>query len=78
MAVNLGKNLILPFLGAPSVGGASQAVSGAQAPKAFKTSAYAAIPYERAPQVTDTVNTKDANGKPLLDGYVTPNKVWVA
>ncbi|MBD5402559.1 hypothetical protein HDR58_07150 [bacterium] len=27
---------------------------------------------ERAPQVLDTVPTRDANGKPLLAGYETP------
>jgi len=46
--------------------------------QAFKTSAYASVPYERAPQVVDTVPTRDAAGNPLLAGYVTPQKVWVA
>lgn len=78
MTVNLGKNL-LPFLGITSTGVAKGAtVSGAQAPKAFKTAGYASIPYERAPQVKDTVPTKDASGNPLLANYVTPERVWVA
>lgn len=78
MTVNLGKNL-LPFLGITSAGVSKRPeVSGAQAPKAFKTAGYASIPYERFPQVTDMVQTKDASGKPLLAGYVTPVQVWVA
>lgn len=40
---------------------------------AYKTASYASIPYERAPQVLDTVPTKG-----LLPGYSTPEKVWVA
>ena len=39
----------------------------------YKTSSYASIPYERAPQVLDTVPTKG-----LLPGYSTPEKVWIA
>lgn len=39
----------------------------------FKTKSYASIPYERAPQVMDTVPTKG-----LLAGYSTPEHVWVA
>ncbi len=39
----------------------------------YKTASYASIPYERAPQVLDTVPTKG-----LLPGYSTPEKVWVA
>lgn len=44
----------------------------------FKTSSYASIPYERAPQVVDTVPTRDASGNPLLPGYVTPLNSWIA
>lgn len=40
---------------------------------AFKTKSYASIPYERAPQVLDSVPTKG-----LLPGYSTPEKVWIA
>ena len=79
MAIEFGKNLFTPFLGVTGAGATKgTAVSGAQAPKAFKTAGYASIPYEKFPQVTDTVQTKDASGKPLLAGYVTPEKVWVA
>ncbi len=39
----------------------------------YKTASYASIPYERAPQVMDTVPTKG-----LLPGYSTPDYVWVA
>ena len=39
---------------------------------------YAGITIPKAPKVTDTVPTKTAEGKPLLAGYCTPNKVWVA
>ena len=35
----------------------------------MKKAAYAAIPYERAPQQGDTVPTVDKNGQPLLAGY---------
>lgn len=73
MSVNLGKNL-LAFLGAPSAGAVNQsAATRVQPPKAYKIAAYASIPYERAPQVTDTVPTEG-----LLAGYSTPKHVWVA
>lgn len=39
---------------------------------AYKTASYESIPYERAPQVTDTVPTKG-----LLPGYSTPEHVWI-
>jgi len=78
MAVEFGKNL-LPFLGVTGVGASKgTAVSETQAPKAFRTASYASIPYERQPQVTDTVPTKDAAGNPLLANYITPEKVWIA
>ena len=73
MSVNLGKNL-LALLGAPSTGAVNQAaVTRVQAAKAYKTASYASIPYERAPQVKDTVPTEG-----LLAGYSTPKHVWVA
>lgn len=73
MAVNLGQNL-LALLGSAKTGVVSQAVAPkVQAPKAFKTAGYASIPYERAPQVKDTVPTEG-----LLAGYSTPKHVWVA
>jgi len=78
MAIEFGKNLILPFLGTPRVGTQGVATTKTEAPKAFKTAGYASIPYERAPQVLDTVKTTDQNGNPLLPGYVTPKKAWVA
>ncbi|MCM1338066.1 MAG: hypothetical protein NC191_00155 [Muribaculaceae bacterium] len=78
MAVEFGKSL-LPFLGVTGKG----VEKGAFAPKVqpsaqFKIKAYAAIPYEKSPQLTDTVPTKDKSGMPLLAGYVTPEKVWTA
>lgn len=73
MSVNLGKNL-LALLGAPATGAVNKAVSAkVQAPKAFKTAGYSSIPYEKAPQVKDTVPTEG-----LLAGYSTPKYVWVA
>lgn len=42
----------------------------------FKTAGYASVPYERAPQVVDTVPTRDANGRPLLPGYETATRCW--
>jgi hypothetical protein len=44
----------------------------------YRTAGYATIKGEKMPTVTDTVPTKDKNGKPLLAGYVTPENVWVA
>ncbi len=77
MAVDLGKNLISSFLGLTGTRSvnASKAVV---APKAYKTAGYAAIPYEKAPVIKDTVPTKNSDGTPLLAGYHTPNNVWVA
>lgn len=73
MAVNFGQNL-LALLGSPKAGVVTQAVTPkVQAPKAFKTAGYSSIPYERAPQVRDTVPTEG-----LLPGYSTPKHVWVA
>jgi hypothetical protein len=69
----LGKNLINTFLGSPRVtAGVSTGGSRAVGEK-FKTAGYASIPYERAPQVLDTVPTKG-----LIAGYSTPERVWVA
>ena len=76
MAVELGKNL-LTYLGI-GASGKTQAPAGVTPAKSFKTASYASIPYEKMPTITDTVPTKDASGKPLLAGYVTPEKVWVA
>ena len=45
-------------------------------PVNFKTQAYAAIPYERAPQQGDTVPTVDKNGQPLLPGYEPAGRVF--
>jgi hypothetical protein len=58
--------------------GKTQAPAQVAPAKSFKNASYAAIKYEKMPTVTDTVPTKDASGKPLLAGYVTPEKVWVA
>lgn len=65
------------------LGLSSGAVNYAQHPQslrsvshaAYKTSSYAAIPYEKAPQVLDTV---PGAGRGLLPGYSTPEKVWIA
>lgn len=58
----------------PAVGNASGVnVASVRRAAAYKTSSYASVPYERFPQVTDTVPTKG-----LLPGYSTPEKVWVA
>lgn len=76
MGIQLGKLL---FGTSPiAVGASSNAgVSGTRGiVPSFKTSSYASIPYERAPQVVDTVPTRDANGKPLLAGYETPLHSW--
>ena len=76
MAVELGKNL-LAYLGI-GASGKTQAPANVTPAKNYKAASYAAIPYEKMPAVKDTVPTKDANGKPLLAGYVTPDNVWVA
>lgn len=76
MAVEFGKNL-LTYIGI-GASGKTQTPAGATPVKSFKTKSYAAIPYERMPVVKDTVPTKDANCRPLLAGYETPNNVWVA
>lgn len=79
MAEFLGKNLFTSILGNPRVNAAKGSeVSAVRKPAAFKTAGYASIPYEKAPAVKDFVPTKDANGKPFWDDYVTPNQVWVA
>ncbi len=72
-------NTIGKILGAytPSVG-TPVSSAGTSSVGSYKTSGYASIPYERAPQVVDSVPTKDAAGNPLLAGYVTPNKTWIA
>lgn len=75
MGVEFGKNL-LALLGSATrtQAIAGQSVAKTQAPRAaFKTAGYASIPYERAPQVLDTVPTEG-----LLSGYSTPKHVWVA
>lgn len=76
MGIELGKNLLAVFGGSPSYS-KGVASSGGVVP-AYKTAPYAAIKAERAPQVLDTVPTTDAYGNPLLAGYSTPKKVWVA
>lgn len=78
MGIQLGK--LLFGTGTAPVGlkaGASVSEARGVAPK-FKTSSYASIPYERAPQVVDTIPTRDAQGNPLLAGYATPLKTWIA
>ncbi len=72
MSVDLGKNL-LALLGSTKSVNVNQTAVKVQPPKAFKTAGYSSIPYERAPQVLDTVPTEG-----LLAGYSTPKKVWVA
>lgn len=73
MAVEFGKNFINAFLGTSSVNAAkATTISGVKAPQAYKTAGYAAIPYERAPQVTDWYNANE------LLGADCPKQVWVA
>jgi hypothetical protein len=78
MALNVGKfeqYQTNPFLGITT--GSPVAVRGTSTqPVNFASKSYAAIPYEKAPVVTDTVPTKHADGTPFWNDYVTPNKVW--
>lgn len=73
MAVEFGKNLLALLGSAKTQAVNAAATTKVQAPKAYKTAGYASIPYERAPQVKDTVPTEG-----LLAGYSTPKHVWVA
>ena len=57
----LGQNILSP---ARVQSGAVSSARGIT--PSFKSASYASIPYERAPQVLDTVPTKDSNGQPLL------------
>lgn len=76
MAVDLGKNLISSFLRLGEPRGVQTArATAVSAPKAYKTAGYAAIPYEKAPVITDTVPTKNPDGTPLLAGYYTPYRL---
>ena len=77
MAVDLGKNLISSFLGLTGTRGVN-APKAVVAPKAYKTAGYVAIPYEKAPVITDTVPTKNSDGTPFWADYCTPNKSWIA
>lgn len=77
MGLQLGKILGIGLQPATIKNGASVGGTRGVVPK-FKTASYASIPYERAPKVVDTVPTKDANGKALLAGYVTPKHSWIA
>lgn len=74
MGLSLQKIL---FGSSPSVEtGRSVSVAPVVQPQTYKTASYASVPYERAPKVLDMVQTKNADGTPLLPGYVTPNKIW--
>ncbi len=79
MGIEFGKNL-LTYLNAGKVSASKGLVttSARAVNPSFKTASYASIPYERAPQVVDTIPTRDAKGNPLLAGYVTPQKTWIA
>lgn len=68
----LGQNILSP---ARIQSGAVSSARGIT--PSFKSASYASIPYERAPQVLDTVPTEDSNGQPLLAGYITPSKSWI-
>lgn len=76
MANGIGK--ILFGIGAPSVNKSGQVGASRGVAQSFKGAPYASIQSERMPQVLDTVPTKDAKGNPLLAGYVTPMRSWVA
>ena len=67
--MEIGKLLGIKALG--TVRSAQPAV--AVRPASYQKTGYASIPYERPPQVLDTVPTKG-----LLPGYQTPTKVWTA
>ena len=67
-----GQNFLAPSRVQATSTSSTQGVSSR-----FKSASYASIPYERAPQVLDTVPTKDSNGNPLLAGYYTPSKSWI-
>lgn len=76
MGINLAKIFTGSSTAAPlTLTGAS---SSRGVNQAFKTSSYASIPYEKAPTVVDIVPTRDAAGNPLLPGYETPLKTWIA
>ena len=77
MGSKIGKILFGQNLLAPSRVQAGSISSTKGVSTRFKSASYASIPYERAPQVMDTVPTKDANGNPLLAGYYTPSKSWI-
>ncbi len=70
MTSAIGKLLLGAYTPSARLGQTSR-TNGTASP-AYKTASYASIPYERAPQVTDTVPTKG-----LLPGYATPEHVWV-
>ncbi|MBE7712337.1 MAG: hypothetical protein E7Z87_01180 [Cyanobacteria bacterium SIG26] len=73
MAVEFGKNLINAFSGTSSVKSAqATSVNGAQTTQSYKTTGYASIPYERAPEVADWCNANK------LLGTDCPTKFWVA
>lgn len=77
MGLQIGKILGIGLQPAAINNGKSVGATRGVVPK-FKTASYASIPYERAPQVVDTVPTRDANGNALLAGYVTPKHSWIA
>ena len=69
MRINVSKLLGIKALGPLQSARPSEAVR----PASYESAGYASIPYERAPQVMDTVPTKN-----LLPGYDTPTRVWTA
>ncbi len=76
MAVQFG-NILSKFVTPVKVSTGTNVSSARSIDTKFKTAAYTSIPYERAPQVVDTVPTRDASGRPLLAGYSTPLKSWI-
>lgn len=72
MAVTFG-NLLTGYI---NTGAVSTPVVRPSVNTEFKKAAYAAIPYERAPQQGDTVPTVDKNGQPLLAGYEPAGRVF--
>lgn len=77
MAVGLNQKLLSYITGA-NVNAAKANYYTAPVQMGPKAAAVSAVKTPRAPQVLDTVQTKYANGDPLLAGYVTPEKCWVA
>lgn len=75
MAINLVK-LFTGTATTRAIDGGSNVARARGVNQGFKTAGYASVPYERSPQVVDTVPTRDVNGKPLLPGYETATRCW--